>query len=419
MAFIGFLALGVDLGQLYVVKNELQNVADGAALAGAKKLLQDKNNDGVPEVYCDEAKTAAIKCAEKNRSMGAGDSIKISEGDITIGQWDVKTKAFVRTGCSANPSQANAVQVMVKRTGEDGGNPKVTTFFGGAIRTGSQKDSQAVATALMGNAGTSSINPPLAVPPSWTSGDGPTDVTSNGLHRLLDKFGPAPAYAALPKTYKFYDKGGGETGGNLDTTRATFVLAEESETKANALGNLKSYLGGKMFPQKKVGEKLYPVSEYNWGGNIKGVFQLLKAKWTSNKDASGKWRVTLPVYSVNPVTASVPQDSWFRLASRLIPGVSQAHACAAFGPVYNQGFISVDITDVHVQPNCKTTDYNQVDPPNSCRNTCYAEIEPVNQNTLSTDKGSNPTPYQKDYKAMNSSATEGVGVFSATPVIVK
>ena len=37
---IGFLALVVDLGRTYVVRTELQNAADAAALAGARELNQ-------------------------------------------------------------------------------------------------------------------------------------------------------------------------------------------------------------------------------------------------------------------------------------------------------------------------------------------------------------------------------------------
>jgi len=40
---LGLLAMTVDLGQLFVAKNELQNIADAAALAGAKKLIQAKD----------------------------------------------------------------------------------------------------------------------------------------------------------------------------------------------------------------------------------------------------------------------------------------------------------------------------------------------------------------------------------------
>jgi Flp pilus assembly protein TadG len=416
MVFIGFLALSIDLGQLYVVRNELQNIADGAALAGAKKLVQDKAGTGVAVVYCEEAIQAAIDCAKKNYSFGAADAITITAADVTLGQWDLSTKSFVHTGCTASPSQMNAVQVTVRRNDES--NPGVATFLGSTLGLASRREAEARAVAYLGLAGTSAIDVPLAVPATWTSGDGPTDDprTFTSLPRFLAKLGPAPAQAALPKTYKYYDVG----GSNLDTTRATMVVPESAQL---SLTYLQKYIkgtesNGLRFPQKKVGEKLYPISEYKWGSNVKSNYTLLKTRWNNHKNASNKWRVTVAAYSTTQTISSQPQDSWFQLASRLLPGVSQAHACAAYTvpAVYNDGFVTVDITDV-VVPSCNTST-NQVTDSNSCRNKCYAEIEPVNQDTVSTDKGSNPIPTQRDYHDMNPPAGE-VGVFAATPRIVR
>lgn len=413
LAFVGFMALGIDLGQLYVVRNELQNVADGAALAAAKQLIVD-GGGGVATVNCPGATQAAIDCAKKNYSFGTDDPLKITAADVTIGLWDLSTKQFTTTGCSTNPTQVNAVQVTVHRAGVES-NAKVTTFFGNVLGTGAEKEAHATAVAYLGLAGTSSIDPPIAVPTDWPAGGGP--LASNGLHRILEKFGPAPAYAALPQTYKFYDKG----GSSLDTTRATLIVPQESEL---SLTQLQKYIkgpgvsGGLRFPQKKVGERLWPISEWQWGSNIKSNYNLLKTRYNANKNpTTNKWRVTLPVYKTTPVTASVPQDSFFKLASRLLPGVSQAHACAAYTSpaVYTQGFINADITAVVCPSDCTTGDQSYS---TSCRNKCYVTIEPVNDNTISTDKTSNPIPFQKDYKDMNPAASEK-GVFASVPRIVK
>jgi hypothetical protein len=310
----------------------------------------------------------------------------------------------------------NAVQVTVHRSGTEN-NPKVATFFGNVLGTGAEKEVEATAVAYLGLAGTSSIDPPIAVPSTWASGDGTTDdpIQFTSIHRMLDKIGPAPAYAALPKTYKFYDRG----GSSLDTTRATLIVPTQAEL---SLTQLQKYIkgpavsGGLKFPQKKVGDRLWPISEWQWGSNIKSNYNLLKARYDANK-IGGRWRVTLPVYKTTPVTSALPQDSFSKLASRLLPGVSQAHACAAYTSpaVYTQGFVTVDITGVTVNINCTTGDQTALD---SCRKTCYATMEPQNGNYFSTDKTSNPTPFQKDYKDMNPAASE-VGVFSSVPRIVK
>jgi hypothetical protein len=442
VTFIGAMALSIDLGQLYLVKNEVQNVADAAALAGAKKLLQDKlptgAPDGVPEVYCDEAIQAAIDIANQNNSFGASGPIALTPADVTIGKWDPATKQFTRTGCSANPMEVNAVRVTVNRDG--GGNAQVSTFFGSMLGVGTRDPSDlesagptkvsvaASSVAMLGLAGTSAADLPFAIPYYFTAGEG---NASNGFQRMLDKFAPTPAYAALPRTYQWKDLGGGNP---VDDKRGSFVVPTRSEQSNTYLVKyLKgpNLTGGKQFPQKAVGDQLWPMSEWYWGTYIKPTFQALKDRFnyeltnpksikvtvTVNGQSKQAWRVTLPVYKTTPVTSALPQNSWFQLASRLLPGVSQAYACTAYSPaVYTQGFATVDITAVEV-PSCNTGT-NQVTDVNSCRNKCYVEITPVDNNTASTDKGSNPIPYQKDYKDMNPAASD-VGVFAAVPRLVK
>ena len=39
IAFLGILAVVIDLGHLHTVQNELRNAADAAALAGARSLM--------------------------------------------------------------------------------------------------------------------------------------------------------------------------------------------------------------------------------------------------------------------------------------------------------------------------------------------------------------------------------------------
>ncbi|MEW6659270.1 MAG: pilus assembly protein TadG-related protein [Thermodesulfobacteriota bacterium] len=435
VAFAGFMALSIDLGQLYLVKNEVQNVADAAALAAAKKLIQDKNGDGVAEVYCAEAIQAAIDYAKENSSFGVTSPIAITETDVTIGKWNLATKQFDATGCTDGTTtaiQVNAVQVTVNRAGGEGGNDKVSTFFGSVmgvgtrdtdpdtlIETGPPKLSVAASSvAMLGLAGTSALDLPFAVSTNWPAGGTPT--ASNGIHRLLEKFAPSPAYASDPQTYTWKDLG----GSNLDTTRATFVMPLYSER--TSLTKLQQYIkgptvsGGLQYPQVTVGQKVYPISEYLWGSNIKNNFNYMKTRFTAvdKTKTNGKWRVTAAVYNTTPVTSALPQDSWYKLASRLLPGVSQAHACMSYTvpAVYVQGFIELDVTNVVCPSTCTTGDQSYS---TSCRNQCYATVEvPLNQNTVSTDKGSNPIPYQKDYKDMNSTANK-VGVFASVPRLVK
>lgn len=256
MAFVGFLALGIDLGQLFVVQNELQNVADGSALAAARQLIQADAN-GAAVVRGDLATTAAINCAAQNRSLGDDNPIVVTPADVIFGKWDPETRQFTPSGLSADPMQVNAVQVTVRRTGDD--NPQVTTFFGNVLGQGTTQSSSATAVAYLGLTGTSALDLPFAAPSNWLPGGGP--YVHNGLHRLLNKFAPTRAYASDPQTYTWKDVG----GSNLQTNRGTFIMPLYSER--SSLTKLQSYikgpppLGGSQYPQVDVGQKVYPIRD--------------------------------------------------------------------------------------------------------------------------------------------------------------
>ena len=406
---LGLLAMSIDLGQAYLAKNEIQNIADAAALAGAKKLIQakDPNNPQQVAVYCDEAVTTAQTVAAENRSLGA--TLTVTGADVVVGRWDLTTGNFTRTGCSGNPMDVTAIQVTVRRDGTD--NPTLTNFFGGILGK-PEMSSAATAVAYLGLAGTSSLSLPFAVSTNYPAGQSPYARS----RPLLDWIGPRPAIAAAPQTYQWKDMG----GSSLDTSRATFVMPKYSER--TSLSKLQKYIkgpemGGLHYPQVKVGQKVYPISEYRWARNVYNKFKYLKNRYTAEQ-INGKWRVTAAVYSPNQVTAASSPNPWLKLARRLLPGPTPAYACASYTvpAVYVQGFATVDITEISCERECKN--YNYPDQ-RSCYNTCYARVEvPLNDNFVTTDQSSNPEPVQRDYQDMNPSASE-VGNFASVPRLVK
>lgn len=409
---LGLLALGLDLGQVFVTKNELQNIADAAALAGAKKLIQakDPNNPQLAAVYCDEAITTAQAVASENRSAGA--VMTVTSGDVVLGQWNLNGGSFTRTGCSTNPMEVTAVQVTVRRDGTD--NPTISTFFGGLLGV-SQMNSTATAVAYLGVAGTSSLDIPFAVSPNYPAGQSPYARSQPAL----DWLGPKEAQAANPQPYTWKDLG----GSSLDTTRSTFVMPAYAER--TDLAKLQKYIkgpsaGGLKYPQVTVGQKVYPISEYQWATNVYNNFTYLKTRYNAAAKVPGtnKWRVTAGVYSPTPVTAVAPVNPWLQLAGRLLPGPSQANACASYTvpAVYLQGLITLDVTGVTCDSDCKNYSYPDS---RSCYKVCYVDLEvPLTQNFVTTDRGSNPIPVQKDYKDMNASASD-VGAFASVPRLVK
>lgn len=79
VALLSFAALAVDLGYIYVVKNELQNAADSGALAGAQVLY----NDAGTSVNAG-ANAVAIQYAQSNRS----EKVVVDVESVERGHWN-------------------------------------------------------------------------------------------------------------------------------------------------------------------------------------------------------------------------------------------------------------------------------------------------------------------------------------------
>ena len=79
---IGFAALALDMGNNYVVKNQLQATADATALAGVSQLP-------------DEAAMVleAQEYAEKNMSAADYGAVLVN-ADVIAGNWDPDTRTF-------------------------------------------------------------------------------------------------------------------------------------------------------------------------------------------------------------------------------------------------------------------------------------------------------------------------------------
>lgn len=152
---IGFTSLAVDVGYMYATRNELQNVADAAALAGATRLgaiyvsLGVDNQQGDMTSYFSDIKGVASAVAKKNEAANV--DIDINPEEIRIGEWDWDNSSLIDP--AINPP--DAVQVVARRS--QGWNGPVTTFFarifsffGGSHDT---FEASAVATAALSGPG--------------------------------------------------------------------------------------------------------------------------------------------------------------------------------------------------------------------------------------------------------------------------
>lgn len=103
---LGFIALAVDMGMLYRVRNECQNIADAAALAGAREAFVVPNSNRVLA-----AKEAAKSASRANYTPESAGDIRLRDEDILVVD---------------NPGE-HTISLTVRRTAANG-NP-VNTFF--------------------------------------------------------------------------------------------------------------------------------------------------------------------------------------------------------------------------------------------------------------------------------------------------
>ena len=131
-ALVGFAALVVDLGNIYVARNELQNAADAGALAGAGNLYNDSgtaiNSSANADAYnVAKANFSQNKSVDVNWTPGTN-GVDVQRGHWSFGLstlakgftaneslvltnlWDVTTAEL-----DADPKFINAVRVIARR----------------------------------------------------------------------------------------------------------------------------------------------------------------------------------------------------------------------------------------------------------------------------------------------------------------
>jgi hypothetical protein len=117
-------ALAVDLAYLHVVRNELQNDADAAAMAGARKLF----TKGASALDWSVAATTTKDAIVLNRA----DNHELVDGDVLTGYWDTTqaTPGLQISLMTPGANDAPAVQVSLgKSEGQNQG--PVRTFLAG------------------------------------------------------------------------------------------------------------------------------------------------------------------------------------------------------------------------------------------------------------------------------------------------
>lgn len=151
ITLIGFAALAFDIGHLMIVRNELQNGADAAALAGANCLDKTTAGSGTD---CTNAKSSTLNWAtastKATNSIGLNksDSTVLVNGTVQTGYWDVNGGTALQPttlsplgpctiagGVMTTACDKPAVMVTISRaSGNNGGavGTLIASMFGGA-----------------------------------------------------------------------------------------------------------------------------------------------------------------------------------------------------------------------------------------------------------------------------------------------
>jgi len=367
LAFLGMASLAIDVGQFYYARNQLQNAADAAALAAAGNLIKDESGVAVRDAAA--AQQAALTVAQRQSELAGLPTVDIgARNDLTLtfGEWNINAgnpqEAWTEVGstCSSD-SPANAIKIDLRRASGLAYGP-VTNIFASVFGVNTSEVA-ASAIAYLGysySVGTGTVKVPLALPSSILT----ASIGHSGWFANL--FGPREAVASATKTYVFKDTGGSKVASNvptspaaaLDSTQAYFFTVGASDPVPDTIkGILKkvytpSYTA--QYPvvvsELKVGQQIYPRSEYPWGRSYIGpLFKNLKQAYDYKKDASGKWHTPLAVFGPKTV-ASLPQKTGFMSLARLLTPFwpTEALACTTMNPptIMVTGFVNADITGV-------------------------------------------------------------------------
>lgn len=148
LVLLAVAAAAIDIGHALVARNELQNVADGAALAGTRALavIYEGMTPAEQQDYTltsgDRATIVGAVQTTAVANHAAGVPVDVLDADIAVGTWD--PAAHVHTPTDDQPT---AVRVWARR--DDTANGPISTFLASVVGMASVSVS-AVATANLG-----------------------------------------------------------------------------------------------------------------------------------------------------------------------------------------------------------------------------------------------------------------------------
>lgn len=146
---LAFFALAIDIGYYYVVRNELQNAADAAALAGAENLVRNISDLTTPDF--NTARVKALSVIPLNNA----DNNYLIDGQIVNGYWDVTGKypgLLSTVGNDTSITYYPAIEVTIKKENANNNGP-FKSFFAATMLGIKSINMKAKAVSVIGGPG--------------------------------------------------------------------------------------------------------------------------------------------------------------------------------------------------------------------------------------------------------------------------
>jgi Flp pilus assembly protein TadG len=269
LTFVSFAALVVDLGFGFVAKNQLHNIADAAALAGARQLgiIVQALPYAQQQTYVMTAgdRTAIESAAQTMGSdnyAGNVSGITINAGDIQVGTWNLVTRTLTVTA-----NQPNAVRVTARRDGVANG--PVTTVLAGIMGVNTMNVSSLATAALtaVSQALPGDIDAPFAISSQWFANNA----------------------AFCDQNIQFYP-----TNSPIGCAGWTTLNLTPSNSNTLRTQIIQPMIAGTyQSPPATAG-----LTQFNFiGGNVASALPDLRNLWIAKRDpATLEWPVFIPVY---------------------------------------------------------------------------------------------------------------------------
>ena len=290
VVLLSFGALALDISNAMIARNELQNIADASALAGARQLgvIYAALPTGTPYttyVLSDSSAVVTAVTAVGVANQARQVSIAINPADIVIGVWNSGPRTLT-------PGNVGATGVSVTARRDGGANGPVATWLAGLMGITSMN---VVATATAALTGTGTLLPGEVNAPF-------------GFDQV---FFNNPAYCNAP--IQFYP---------TTTSCAGWHTYLESPPNANTESQILQGLTPNpptfISPQINAGQTGLEYIGGNMASAFPDLINLFNAKKVpdANSPSGSCWNITVPVYATGDTsTCSNPNGTYMTVGA--------------------------------------------------------------------------------------------------------